>query len=218
MSQKKTEKFTDRLARLFSDPKIVKVLDSEDEPEEEWKEQAATDEESGRLDRIEAQVQELTVAFRQLVESRDSENKEPAEDEDPSGRALATPSSGAKKTTDARTVDADTASRAAVLYPGIRVADSDGRCAVMRVALRHAMKDKVVDEVVRSTLRGASLDGCDRVTLDAAFLAASEVVKARNNLRTTDALAKASSKDFGHAVSPAEINRMNREYHAKKGA
>ena len=100
----------------------------------------------------------------------------------------------------------------------MQVHDSDKRCAVQRAALRVATKDKAVDAVLKATLRGGTLDSCDCVTLDAAFVAASEVAKVRNNDRTTDALTKARTTDFGKVATPADINAANAAHYAKKGA
>lgn len=234
MSSTKTkEKFADRLARLFGRPEVRKVLDSMEEPEEARKEPpAATDGDPDRLTSLEGQVQELTVLVRQLVEASQGAGAETG-DEDPDAKSEDedAPDEGgekkdppvktgdaARKTRDVRTVDQDTAALAAVLYPGILVRDSDNRCAVMRLALRAASKDKAVDGIVRAALRGSALDSCDCLTLDAAFAAAGEFVKAKNNLKTADGLAKASARDFGKSVTPAQINQQNRDFHAKKGA
>ena len=228
---KKKEKFADKLARLFRSPEARKVLDSMEDPEEERKDPpAATDEDPDRLSRLEAQVQELAVQIRQMAARSQDEEAEAqdeeagVEDEETSGEGEekkdqpAKTGDSARKVRDSRTVDADTAARASVLYPGIRVADSDNRCAVMRVALRAASKDKAVGDVVRAALRGSALDSCDCLTLDAAFVAASEFAKAKNNLKTGDGLTKTTVRDFGKPVSPAQINKLNRDFHAKKGA
>ena len=53
------------------------------------------------------------------------------------------------------------------------------------------------------------------MTLDAAFIAASEVAASRNNRRTADALTKTSVRDFGKAVSPADINKANRDFYKR---
>lgn len=232
-AMKPKKKFVDRLLELFSSPAMRKTLDAMDEepaPEPEKKPDPAQDEDPDRLTALEAKLEELTVIVRQLASKAQDEEGQagdeeptapPAQDEGEEGKEqegeAGKAADAARKARDARTVDADTKTRAAVLYPGIQVADTDRRCAVQRVALRAAAKDKAVDGLVRSMLGGSTLDSCDCLTLDAAFLAASELAKANNNRRTADGLTKAKARDFGKAVSPAEINKANREFYAKGG-
>lgn len=234
--------FKDRLAALKQS--FGKLLDeaaaesSEERPDkkpEEGKAGAAADDATEeRLAALEAKQEELTIILRQLVEA---EKAEGAEDEDPNAETddedpdadVATDEEGAKKTgdgaaksraaaRDARTVDTDTRNRAKILNPRMRIQDGDKRCAVQRAALRHAMGDQALAKVIGATLRGGTLDSCDCVTLDAAFVAASEVARVANNGKTADALGKAkgSVQDFGKPTSPADINRANAEAHAKR--
>jgi hypothetical protein len=97
----------------------------------------------------------------------------------------------------------------------MRFRTGDSACSVKRTALRMAMGDSAINNVVTSCLRGQSLDRADKLTLDAAFVAASELAGAGNNRRTADALTRSKTKDFGKPVTPADINRMNREFHDK---
>ncbi len=226
---------------------FLRSLDEDDPPVkkpedkgEEAAKAAANDEGEGeteeRLSKLEAQLGELTILVRKLVEP---EGAETATDE---GEEAATGDEGEEQVTgdegeegkkpdptktgdrarakarDARTVDADITRRAVALYPGLRVADSDKRCVVQRTALRYAARDAAMSKSISAMLGGSTLDNCDCVTLDAAFVAASEIAAARNNTRTADALGKASVRDFGKAVTPAAINQANRDFHAKKGA
>ncbi|MGE4191797.1 MAG: DUF2213 domain-containing protein [Pseudodesulfovibrio sp.] len=212
--EKKQTTFLDTLAGFLKKPEVRKMLDEEggDPPQPEKPDVPATDED--RMAALEARLNELEIQVRNL---KPTEDEDPADE--PGGEQPAEPD--ATGTTDAapvRTVDADTKRRAEYLVPGMVVQTSDQACAVQRAALRTAMtRDKAIGDVVTGALRGSTLDGCDCVTLDAAFLAASEVAKAKNNGKTADALKGASTKDFGKATTPADINRMNREFH-KKGA
>lgn len=246
MSTKKLS-FVDKLLAALRTPKVRRMLDEagEEKPEPEPKPKdgekppaggnptPATDDGEERLAALEARVEEMAILLRQLTQAEQpqgGDTDEPTGDEgdpdnptgdedDPKGGSTKTSDSARAKarTRDTRTVDADTRARALILHPGIRVADTDKRCAVQRAALRTGTKDAAVESVVKAVLRGNTLDACDCVTLDAAFVAASEVAKVRNNTRTVDGLAKATVRDFGKSVTPKDINKANREFH-KKGA
>lgn len=229
----KNPSFKDRLKSVF-----LKALDSIEEepakrPEDKGKDPEAgtADEGEDRLAKLEAQVGELTLLMRKLVEGEGAEaatDEDPEAatgDEDPEGEEKPDPTKTGDRarakardarTVDARTVDADTKRRAQLLDPRISVADSDKRCVVQRTALRQAMRDAAMDKAVKAMLQGSTLDNCDGMTLDAAFVAASEIAHARNNKRTADGLSKASVRDFGKATTPADINKANREHHAKR--
>ncbi|WP_279131254.1 hypothetical protein, partial [Bilophila wadsworthia] len=114
-----------------------------------------------------------------------------------------------------RTADADTLRRAATLAPGHAFRMTDKACTVKRVALRDACRDKGISRIVDACLRGTDLERCDCMTLDAAFIAASEVAANRANRRTADALTRASVRDFGKTVSPADINKANRDFYKR---
>ena len=213
--KKKKASVLDSLRGFLKTPEVRKMLDEEPGDQPEPKQPDAPTGDEDRLTALEAKVNELEIQLRNL---------NPTDDEDPAAQ----PDNGgqpaepdAPRTTDAapvRTVDADIKRRAETLVPGMVVQATDQACAVMRTALRTAMvKDQAIGEVVKSALHNSTLDSCDCVTLDAAFLAASEVAKIKNNGRTADALRSATTKDFGKAVTPADINRANREFH-KKGA
>lgn len=212
---------------------FLRSLDEDDplakKPEEKGKgEEAAksVDEEGGdRLAKVEEMLGEVVLRLRKLEEAEEAEiatDGEEAATGDEGGEKVTGDEDEEEKKPDpaktgdsARTVDADTRRRAQLLVPRISVADSDKRCVVQRTALRQAMRDEAMGKAVASMLRGSTLDSCDCVTLDAAFVAASEIAAVRNNKRTADALSKASVKDFGKAVSPADINKANRDFHAK---
>lgn len=222
MSEKKKSTVLDTLANFLKKPEVARMLDEEggDPPTDPEKEKPATDAPEDELAALKAKVNELEIQVRNLSKPADAdpEKKKPAKDDEQPAEPDVPED---KKTADAamvRTVDADTAARAKTLVPGMVVHDSDQQCSVQRAALRSATaNDSNVSAVVASALSGSTLDSCDCVTLDAAFLAASEVAKVKNNQATTDGLTQVSVKDFGKATTPADINRMNSEFH-KKGA
>lgn len=235
--------FMDRLVAALGSPKARRALDEalaeSEEPaakkaEEKKPEPAAADDATEeRLAALEAGMEEIKITLRQLAKAEeeeaqatDEDDPEAASDED-DPQAATDEDESAKKTTDsaarlkakardARVVDADTRLRAKLLSPGIRIDDADKVCAVQRAALRTAVADKVLGGAVKAALRGAALDTCDCVTLDAAFVAASEVAKVRNNGRTADGLSKVTVKDFGTATTPADINKANEAAHAER--
>jgi hypothetical protein len=236
---KKKTSVTDRLLDVFRRPEVRKALD-EAEPDpvasaEAGAEETAKDEEGGqRLAALEASLAELVIEVRRIAAkvdkpepgaaTDDEPDPEEVKDEDePQGETGEKAKSGGARDAaparvrDAATVDSDTRRRAEAMVPGLRVAAADKRCAVQRVALRSAVRDAAVARTVNGVLRGSTLDDCDCVTLDAAFLAASEVAAANNNRRTADGLARASVRDFGHTVTPADINKLNAEFHNKGG-
>ncbi len=120
------------------------------------------------------------------------------------------------KAGDARGRMADTALFAAAknLAPGLVYRVGDSACMVKRTSLRQAMSDASVQRVVDACLRGRSLDNADCVTLDAAFTAASELVRAKNSNRTANALKGAArdGKAGSGPMSAAEVNELNRKH------
>lgn len=221
------DKVTDAFSGWLKSPDGQKVLDEMEEelPAEGAEEAPATDSDEDRLTAIESKVSEMEITLRGLDISTDEaepEGDKPVTDEEqpvePDVPDVTKEKDKARDAALARTVDADTMTRAKTLAPGIQVHDADKLCVVQRVALRAASKDGAIHNVVTATLRGSTLDNCDCVTLDAAFVAASEIAKAQNNARTADGLTTASTKDFGKTVSPADINAANAKFHDKKGA
>ena len=223
--------------RLFGNPKFQQLVDeaaAEAEKEEKAadnapaadSEQAATDND---LTAIVAKLDEMLLLLRSLAEGKagtgdsdeatdDSEeatgDEEATADSDPDDEEEKTPA----KTGDAhknRLADAETVRRAKVLAPNLAARVGDSACIVKRAALRNAVKDANLKKVVDACLRGSSLDGADCLTLDAAFVAASEVGKRANNTKTADSLTRTTVHDFGKATTPEDINRANREFHAK---
>jgi hypothetical protein len=220
-SMAKKNKFLDAFTGWLKTPEAQKVLDEmeEETPVKAEEEQSSTDSDEDRLTALENKLNELQIEVRSLAGSNDEadpeEDKPVADEEQPVEPDVPDEKGKARDAALARTVDADTMARAKTLVPGIHVQDSDKLCAVQRTTLRVASKDTGVASVVNAALRGSTLDSCDCMTLDAAFLAASEVAKMQNNAKTADGLVKVSTKDFGKTVTPADINAMNSEFHKK---
>ncbi|WP_462430479.1 DUF2213 domain-containing protein [Bilophila wadsworthia] len=229
--------------RIMGDPKVRKAMrDAEEEmkaqdegcpnkDEDDPKAATATDE----GDPVAEKLDEVLMLLRTLVEGKstsDEDDPKSTEDEDttetnddetvntgdnePDGTS---DEDDPARTTDRamrrRTADADTLRRAATLAPGHAFRMTDKACTVKRIALRDACRDKGISRIVDACLRGTDLERCDCMTLDAAFIAASEVAANRANRRTADALTRASVRDFGKAVSPADINKANRDFYKR---
>lgn len=223
MPMKKKSGFLDR---LFKNPKVKAALDEAAEEVAKDEEEAPEEQQQTATDSDE-KLDEILVLLRTLVErippknededpgsgeDEDPQGDEEAEDEDPAADeddpAKAKDSAAKRKTADAAIVR-----RAGLLAPGLRFNTSDSACTVKRMSLRSAMKDEAVARVVDGCLRGTAIGKADCLTLDAAFMAASEVVAARNNARTADALAgKRKTEDAKKAVTPADINALNRKF------
>ena len=214
----------------------------DDDPAQEPKTdpQQATDNDDA-LAQLAAKVDELTLMVRSLAEGKaaaadtdptadadpedddttadaDPEDDDPTADADPEADDPEKARAGDRalgKRASRKTADADTVRRARILAPALRARVGDSACTVKRAALRSCMADASVRKTVDACLRGSTLDSADCLTLDAAFIAASEVAGGKNNKRTADTLTRAHVRDFGKAVTPADINRMNREFHDK---
>lgn len=233
------------LDRVMQNPKVRKAIkDAEEElkaqdeacpnrDEDNPQTTPATDEGDPVMERLD----ELLVLLRTLVEGKPTadeddpqattddgpvmtgDGEDPVNTGDEDGTTTTEDEDEAARTTDRamrrRMADVDTLSRAAVLAPRHAFRTTDRDCAVKRIALRDACRDKSISRVVDACLRGAPLDRCDCVTLDAAFIAASEVAASRNNRRTADALTKTGVRNFGKPVSPADINKANRDFYKR---
>lgn len=230
--------------RIMGNPKVKRAMDeaaaeekAKDEgapPAEKKEGEQATDNDDA-IAQLTAKVEEVALMLRSLMDGgaakagdedpaadedpektgdedpAGDEDPEKAGDEDPEGEKKATGDRAMRK----RAADADTVRRANLLAPALRARVGDSDCAVKRSALRNGMRDAAIKKTVDAVLRGKALDSADCVTLDAAFIAASEVAGSKNNTRTADTLTRASTRDFGKAVTPADINRMNRGFHDK---
>jgi Uncharacterized protein conserved in bacteria len=150
-----------------------------------------------------AQDEEPAQDGESVLDEEPAQDEEPARDEE----------TGATKDR-RRTADKTTIAHAAVLSPSLRVLTGDSDVVVKRMALRDAARDPAVQQMLTSMLRGRSLNQVDRPTLDAAFVAAVGIKKARNNDSTAKALlgAKGRDSDANKAVTPADLNLIFAEH------
>ncbi|MGQ1205455.1 DUF2213 domain-containing protein [Acinetobacter baumannii] len=114
-------------------------------------------------------------------------------------------------------------SRAEVLVPGFKMPTFDSanngqavlntKRNVLKQAYATADGQKVLTPFVGST---PNFDTMPAYTVDAAFIGASELIKQQNN--AAGVRSGISTRDFGRApLTPAEINKRNREHWANKG-
>lgn len=119
-------------------------------------------------------------------------------------------------------------SRAEILAPGIKLPTTDAKmatkdraaalCKCQRKALDVAYQTDAGKKAIAPFLGGltADFEKLPAALVHAAFMGASELVKAQNNGRAHDSVAKTT--DFGKARTVAEINAANRKYWADRSA
>lgn len=119
-------------------------------------------------------------------------------------------------------------SRAEILAPGIKLPTFDAKittkdraaslCKCQRKALDVAYRTDVGKAAIAPFLGGltADFEKLPAALINAAFMGASELIKAQNNGRTHDGVAK--TKDFGKPRTAADINAANRKYWADRSA
>ncbi len=114
-------------------------------------------------------------------------------------------------------------SRAEVLVPGFKIPtfDSANNGPAVLNTKRNVLKQAYATEDGQKALKpfvGATpnFDTMPAYTVDAAFIGASELIKQQNN--AAGVRSGISTRDFGRApLTPAEINKRNREHWANKG-
>lgn len=114
-------------------------------------------------------------------------------------------------------------SRAEVLVPGFKMPtfDSANNGPAVLNTKRNVLKQAYATEDGQKALKpfvGATpnFDTMPAYTVDAAFIGASELIKQQNN--AAGVRSGISTRDFGRApLTPAEINKRNREHWANKG-
>ena len=119
-------------------------------------------------------------------------------------------------------------SRAEILSPGIKLPTLDSKmatadraaalCKCQRKALDEAFKTEAGKKAISPFIAGltADFEKLPAGLVHAAFMGASEMIKAQNNGRAHDGVAK--TKDFGKPRTVAEINAANRKYWADRSA
>lgn len=197
---------------------------SDEDEEEEGKEKSAT---SDALKVILKRMDAQDKAIAKLV--KDSEEKEASEtaDDDDGEKTEDDDDEDEGKTNDAVPTSAqwkDAMSRAEILAPGIRLPTFDSKATPkkMRDALcgckRRALDSAATGdhgEQLRSLLSGHNVKAAACATVDALFVAASEIVKTANNANGMRK-ATATVKDFGGTTTIADINKRNRETWSRK--
>lgn len=160
-----------------------------------------------RLDTMDARITALAT--------KDSDEKKETEDDDDED--------------DGKTKDAalkrfrDAISRAEILSPGIRMPTSDANapaktidaavCACQRKALAAAYATDAGKKAIDPFLGGGdpTFDAMDAATLQAAFIGASELMRAQNN--AAGLRPGVTTQDFGRApVKTADLNAKNRAF------
>jgi len=119
-------------------------------------------------------------------------------------------------------------SRAEILAPGIKLPTMDGSlqtkdraaalCKCQRKALDVAYQTDAGKAAIEPLLGGLKADFATMPAgmVHATFMAASEVIKAQNNGRAHDSVAK--THDFGTPLSISDINAANRKFWADRSA
>ena len=94
-----------------------------------------------------------------------------------------------------------------------RKAFNDTCCLLKRRSLDAATRTEDGKKAVEAFTKGADVFTADCAMVDTAFIGASEIMKHKN---TSDGV-KRTVKDFGGALTVAEINKQNADFWAKKG-
>jgi hypothetical protein len=229
----KTKGLPDLLKRLLTaartgDTALLKRTADAAEEELEAEEKKAADEEAAEerkqtadaLADLKKTVDTLASVVQQLVKTKDEEAdpepKKTGDEEDPEPKTEDDePTAEEKK----QTADAmrDTASRAEILVPGYTMPTADsvaGLCDVAVVrqkVLIEAFKTADGKAIIEPLLAGRKLGELTADDSGTVFVAASELMRAKNNSRGI--VRSVATKDFGKApISNSEINKRNTEF------
>ncbi|MBV8159127.1 MAG: DUF2213 domain-containing protein [Dyella sp.] len=216
----------------------------DEESEEERKAREAKEKEAktgDALTQILAKLKSMDADIQELKEARDEESeeerkareaKEKGGTGDNGGDLTQAKTAGtiSQAEVDLYTGDAAASipSRAEILAPGISLPTMDAKmetkdraaalCKCQRKALDLAYKTDAGKAAITPFLGGmtADFEKLPVALVHAAFMGASELVKAQNNGRAHDSVAK--TKDFGKPRTVADINAANRKYWADRSA
>lgn len=224
----KTTKAPALLQRLLKacrskDSALIARTADEAEAEVEAEEKRAADEESAAAMRAkDEEVAELKKTVDELTAQLSAAGKIGDEDElDADGNPKAKTGDDEpteeekKKTADAM---ADTVSRAEILVPGfvMPTTDSVGRLAgvvvVQRKVLAGALKTADGKEALEPLLAGRTVDALPADAVQTVFVAASEVMRVKNNARGIVRGVQVRDSVARPLVSNAEINKRNAEF------
>lgn len=225
--------------RVFGNPKVRRVLDeaaAETAQDEEvqpetppGEQQSATDDD--KLSEILMMLQTIMDTIKGNTGDEDPQTADnEIADDDPTndegeiaggGSETQDDDPPANTTQDARryrSADKATVSRALVLAPGLHARVGDSAVAIQRTALRIGMSNPNVKRTVDAVTGGKPFNKVDRVTLDAAFNAASEMARLTNNGRTADTLTAASGAGQQDSIqTPADLNALYSKHYGMKG-
>ncbi|ALD93477.1 hypothetical protein CR3_4295 [Cupriavidus gilardii CR3] len=218
------------------------ALDEESEEEREARE--AKEREAKTGDALAQEVLKAVKAIGEClskIEARDSEREETDdEDEDPekkdktgdNGDLTEAETAGKLDESDVDLYTGDAAasipSRAEILAPGIKLPTLDAKmatkdraaalCKCQRKALDLAYQTEVGKKAISPFLGGKTADfgKLPPALVHAAFMGASELVKAQNNAGA--ARGAAPTRDFGKVKTVADINAANRKFWADRSA
>jgi hypothetical protein len=189
------------------------------------------------LKRMDAQDAAIAALGKGKAKDSDKEKTDDEDEDDPDKKKtgddgdLTDPNTaGTLSQADVVLYTGDTAasipSRAEILAPGIKLPTFDAKittkdraaslCKCQRKALDVAYQTDVGKAAIAPFLGGltADFEKLPAALINAAFMGASELIKAQNNGRTHDGVAK--TKDFGKPRTAAEINAANRKYWADR--
>lgn len=202
---------------------------AEDEEKEE-REKAEREKTADSIAKLTKTVDALTTVVAQLAKTKDEElnpdgDVKKTEDDD------MTPEEKEKKAADEaaeiekkeseKTADAmrDTASRAEILLPGFTMPTADsvpnmaGVVTVQRKVLADALKTENGKAVIAPLVSGRTVDALSADAVSTVFLAASEMMKQKNNSRGARHASK--TNDHKPAITAADINRRNAEFYSQ---
>lgn len=220
----------------------AEAMDEESEEEREAREAKERDAKTG--DALAQEVLKAVKAIGEClskIEARDSEREETDdEDEDPEKKDKTGDNGDMTEAETAAKLDesdvdlytgdaaASIPSRAEILAPGIKLPTLDAKmntkdraaalCKCQRKALDLAYQTEAGKKAIAPFLGGKTVDfeKLPAALVHAAFMGASELVKAHNNAGTTRSAAP--TRDFGKAKTVADINAANRKFWADRSA
>ncbi|HEY8354205.1 MAG TPA: DUF2213 domain-containing protein [Methylophilaceae bacterium] len=233
MSKQKQGKpsFLDKLRKFIDSEaeELEKIEDSDAEEKTEDEDPIET-----RLAALEAGHAEILAAIAALknsetADSDEEEERKETDDEESEEEGEKTDDDILEAETaehngeaEGRTWDSIRA-RAEILAPGISLPTNDSLAskpkvaeALMRKALTVAYATEKGAKAINPFLAGRKISKLTGDALHSVFTGAAELIRAQNN--AVGVRSAVSTRDFGKAFSPAEINARNREFWANRSA
>jgi hypothetical protein len=234
---KKKPSFLDKLRALMKDAEAEmeteKKTDDEESEEEEKKEKTGDSALIKTLmKRMEAQDALLAALVKATAKDADGDDEEEEEKAETGDDILEAEQAGKLNQAEVDLYTGDSAktilSRAEILSPGIKLPTLDAKasttdqaaalCKCQRKALDLAYQSDAGRAAIAPFIGGktADFEAMPVTLVNAAFMGASELMKAQNNVRAH--ASAAPTKDFGKRSTVADINQRNREYWADRSA